>query len=510
MQILKYIPIIILIGLLQSCNNPQKSHGHSHDVIGGAAAHDDHDDHGSEATAISYTLFADGYELFVEFESLVKGQTSSFAAHFTRLDTYKPVLEGQITVSLIKGNKGIRHTVEKPASPGIFRPALQPKESGTYKLLFELKSQHGDVTFAIDPIEVFSTAEDAAIAAKDDEHIDGVSFLKEQAWKTEFATREIKPEPFYSIIHTSARVKNQPQSTTLMHAKTEGSVNMLIVLGQSVKKGDLVAVISSSGVENNLSFKLNKSSIAFEKSRSDYNRAKQLIAENLVSKKEYLNIESRYKQDSLLYFQLANAVSQNGLKLIAPANGIVTKITSENGQFVKNGDPILTINSKNNLLIEAYVNQSDFEKVEGIFDANFSKTESGETITLSELKGKIVAKNGFVSESNTRIPVSFYVQNNGMLMPGMYLEAFLKTGQKNNAIVIPLSSVIEEQGQHFVYVQAGGESFEKRRVQIANNDGIRTEISSGLSVGDRIVTEGAYQIKLAAMAGDLPLHGHTH
>ncbi len=95
-------------------------------------------------------------------------------------------------------------------------------------------------------------------------------------------------------------------------------------------------------------------------------------------------------------------------------------------------------------------------------------------------------------------------------MPGMFLEAFLKTGMKEQALVVPLSSIIEEQGQYFVFVQAGGESFIKRPVELANSDGIRTEIASGLELGERIVTKGAYQIKLAAMAGDLPLHGHTH
>src|SRR5690606_19690502 len=110
--------------------------------------------------------------------------------------------------------------------------------------------------------------------------------------------------------------------------------------------------------------------------------------------------------------------------------------------------------------------------------------------------------NAFVNDHSTRIPVTFSAQNNGQLMPGMFLEAFLKTGKKEQALVIPLTSVIEEQGQYFVFIQTGGESFVKRQVQLANNDGVMVEITSGLSVGERIVTNGAYQIKLAAMSGD--------
>jgi multidrug efflux pump subunit AcrA (membrane-fusion protein) len=92
----------------------------------------------------------------------------------------------------------------------------------------------------------------------------------------------------------------------------------------------------------------------------------------------------------------------------------------------------------------------------------------------------------------------------------MFLEAFLLTGNKENAVVVPLEALTEEQGFYYVYVQTGGESFIKRQVVPGASDGFRTEIIGGLSAGERIVTKGAFQVKLAAMAGDLPLHGHTH
>jgi multidrug efflux pump subunit AcrA (membrane-fusion protein) len=86
----------------------------------------------------------------------------------------------------------------------------------------------------------------------------------------------------------------------------------------------------------------------------------------------------------------------------------------------------------------------------------------------------------------------------------------LLTGKKENAIVVPLAALTEEQGFYYVYVQTSGESFVKRQVVPGTNDGFRAEITNGLSVGERIVTKGAFQVKLAAMAGELPLHGHTH
>jgi membrane fusion protein, heavy metal efflux system len=507
MKTILHLTIIVLASLFIACNSNQNKGGHTHDTVGGHAAHDDHD---HEEGTISYTLFSDDYELFVEFPALIVGQTSSFAAHFTQLSNYKPVSQGTLTVSIIQGNKGIRHSVDAPYSPGIFRPALQPKEAGIYKLLFELESPSGNVSFEIPQIQVFAIAEEAAHSTLEHESGDEISYLKEHAWKSDFATENVSMQPFYSVIHTSARVKGQAQSSVAVNAQTEGQANLIAVLGQSVRKGELLAVIASSGIENNINSRLQESRIAFEKSKADYTRIRPLVENQLVSQKDFLEIESQYMTDSLRYYQFANQISQNGLRVTSPIEGFISSINVSNGQFVDKSTVVMQISSKSELLIEAYVNQSDFQKVSGIFDANFSFSNNQEAITLHELNGKVTSNTAFVNENTTRIPVTFSVQNNGKLMPGMFLEAFLKTGRKEQALVVPLSSLIEEHGQFFVYVQTGGELFVKRQVVLANNDGVLTEITSGLSVGERIVTKGAYQIKLAAMSRDLPAHGHTH
>jgi RND family efflux transporter MFP subunit len=507
MKITFYIPLLI-VSLFISCNNNNKNTGgHSREMVG---QHADHADHGHEAGSVSYTLYSDDYELFVEFPALVVGQKSDFAAHFTKLNGYEPVKKGKLTISLINGNKGIRHRVEKPDSPGIFRPALQPKEAGIYRMLFELEKPSGDVTFEISEIQVFENTEKAAHASEVTENDDVVMFHKEQAWKTDLAIQEVTLQPFYAVIHTSARVKGQPQSSLTINAQANGQVNLVPVIGQSVRKGELLAVIAGTGLENNLNTKLKEAKIAFEKSKADVDRTKPLVEREVISRKDFLEIRTRYQQDSLRYYQLAKQLSGQGLNVRAPIRGFVSNISVSNGQYVENGEPILTVSEQNQLLIEAFVNQSDFQKVPGIFSANFSFANHEKTISLDEINGHVTSKNAFVNENSSRIPVTFSAQNNGRFMPGMYLEAYLKTGRKEEALVIPISAVLEEQGQYFVFIQIGGESFVKKQVILAGNDGIRTEIASGLSVGDRIVTQGAYQIKLAAMAGDLPLHGHTH
>jgi RND family efflux transporter MFP subunit len=168
------------------------------------------------------------------------------------------------------------------------------------------------------------------------------------------------------------------------------------------------------------------------------------------------------------------------MNLVASVDGIISDIMVNNGGYVETGLPVVRITNGGDLLIEAFVNQSDHKNVSGIFDANFKDPSGTKTFTLSSLNGKVRSASAFVNDNSLRIPVNFTVRNNGDLMPGMFLEAYLMTNPKEKAIVVPYSALLEEQGKYFVYVEIEGESFMKRQVTIAGNDGINAEISSGL------------------------------
>ena len=504
---MRYLTVVLLLVIMGGCNTNQNSHGHTHDVVG-ASAEAEHS-HGTGTGTLSFTLFSDSLELFVEFPALVAGQTSAFAAHFTNLATYKPLTSGKLTVSLVQGSKGLRASVDGPASPGIFRPALQPQTAGRGSVIFELETENGKATFNTGELEVFANADEAAKVPQEAPSADEITFLKEQAWKTDFATTVVTPTGFHSVIRTSATLKNQPEAEFSVSSQVKGNVRIGVVPGQVVAKGELLATVTGSGVDGNFAVRLEQSRIDFEKSKADYLRVKPLFEKQVVASKDFLAVKNSYLQDSVSYFQLANTVGANGVKITAPASGFVTAVAVTNGQFVDAGQSVVTISKQDQLLIEAYVNQADVAKVGEIFDAHF-KTASGTVFSLDSLGGSIKSKSAVVAGNSTRYPVLFSVKNNGTLSRGMFLEAFLLTGKKENTVVIPLEALTEEQGLYYVYVQTGGESFAKRQVVPGASDGFRTEITGGLSAGERIVTKGATQVKLAAKAGNLPLSGHTH
>jgi multidrug efflux pump subunit AcrA (membrane-fusion protein) len=78
------------------------------------------------------------------------------------------------------------------------------------------------------------------------------------------------------------------------------------------------------------------------------------------------------------------------------------------------------------------------------------------------------------------------------------------------AVTVPESALVDDAGQPVVFVQVGGESFERRPVRLGNREAGHVQILGDLVAGERVVTRGAPLIRLAALSPQVPAHGHTH
>jgi len=151
-----------------------------------------------------------------------------------------------------------------------------------------------------------------------------------------------------------------------------------------------------------------------------------------------------------------------------------------------------------------------FDKIPLITSANFKPANSAMTYSTNTNSGKKITYGRSISENTPFIPIHFEIESKGDIIPGTVGEVFLKLSTKQNVLVIPASSLIEEQGLFFVFVQTEGEKFQKREVIVGGNDGQNVSILDGVKEGERVVNQGAYYIKLAMASGALPAHGHEH
>ena len=157
--------------------------------------------------------------------------------------------------------------------------------------------------------------------------------------------------------------------------------------------------------------------------------------------------------------------------------------------------------------IHADVPVQAFARLGGVSGARI-KTQDGTVRTLEGLNGNVLsvgqAADGFY------VPVRLELDGAPGLLPGSVVEVWLTSPRTSDAITIPLSAVLEQEGRTYCYVQTAGETMDKRTITLGVNDGLRTQVISGLVTGERVVTVGAIDVKLATAGGALPAHGHEH
>lgn len=464
---------------------------------------------------LAYTLYTDHTELFVEFKPLVVGSTSNFAAHFTILgENFKALTDAKVTVSFIVGDNGIKNSVSAPSSPGIFRLALNPKTAGTGTLVFDIVTKDYTDKITIENVVVYPDKKTALVKQPERAESGEVSYLKEQAWKVEFANMAVTKQNFNAVIKTSGQLLSAPGDEMIVTAKASGVVvfsDKNTIVGSAVTTGNSLFTITGADMtEGNIDASVKDAKANYLKAKTDYERSKLLVADKIVSERDHQQVKLQFDNAQMAYNTVAKNYTSKGQNVFSPISGFVKNVLVTGGQFVSSGTPLATISKNKNLLLQANVSQNNFGILSSIRSANFKTPQNDVIFNTASLNGKIVSYGKSASASTPFIPITFQIDNTGDFIPGSIVEVYLKSTSIPDALVIPTSSLIEEQGLFYVYVQTGGESFQKREVKLGASDGINIQVLSGITEGDRVVVKGGYQIKLSSASGALPAHGHEH
>ena len=542
-----------------------EAHGneaHSHD-------HEDGHDHGHEGEGhLLLTAYSDGLEFFAETGTFVAGQEVSVLLHVTELQDFKPYVGEDVSVCLVpKGesagdncgncshghgteaepeiegeghshqheghshegetHEGHQHESEghsheseghshqhegKTEVQGIYRFCVRAEAEGEANLVFSADGQRASI-----PVRVFGSASEASEYAESLEvrSSNGAVFPKEKSWSVDFATEEAVLEPFGQVIRATSRVQPSQEEVFTVSALTDGVVSIgakALVEGREVRKGETLCIVKGSGTaDENLATKYARAEADYNFARIEYERKKALASDRIVSESELRQAEAAFEIAKAVFENLKGNFDASGQSAKSPIEGFVTSVTVSNGQFVRAGDPIATVSRSRSLLVVAEIQPRYSACLKDICGATFKDMDSGRIWTLDELGGKVVSYGKSVSSDSPLIPVTFSVPNKGGFIPGSFLQTRIITRSETPAITLPTTSLIEEQGNYFVYRQLTPEYFEKTPVTIGASDGLRTEIRSGLNAGERVVSKGAMFVKLAQASGALDPHaGHNH
>lgn len=479
------------------------------------------------------TQFTAKSELFAEHKFLVIGKETGFAAHLTDLKDFSPVTEGRL-VAILKAQDGrqVEFPVQGVERPGIFRPVVKPEAPGTYALSFRLTSPRLTDTIPAGEVTVYQDEASAMAAApKEEPDLEEISYLKEQQWKISFATQPVARGIIEGGRSLSAEVKAAGGQEVSIAAPAPGrllpGLGRLPQLGEHVRKGEELAVLVPAGDAGqdlaSLKQAVASAEATLQQAKKDLARATRLVTEQaaperrreeartvvvvaeatLAAARRQLNA----KQASLKGDFVA---TEEAYRLRAPLSGTVVEAKLVPGSFVSEGTPLYRLVNMERVWVEARVPEKDLARLSSATRAEV--TVSGEpTVKVGNGQGGLVTVGSVLDPANRTAPVVFSMPNpHGRYRIGMTAQLRMLTGQTLSGVVIPTSAVVDDNGKPIAFVQTGGESFERRELQLGDKQGERVQVVSGLAEGERVVIKGGYEIRLSTLSDAVPAHGHAH
>ena len=345
---------------------------------------------------------------------------------------------------------------------------------------------------------------------KESEHADEIAFSKKQAELAGLTIETVSPGTFNNAFKTSGQIQ-APQGNEVVIAATSNGIvsftNSSITEGTAVSAGQSIVTISAKKLlEGDPAA---KSKIAYETALKEYQRAEGLVKDQIISAKEFEQVKLRFETAKTTYDAQASNITASGVSVTSPISGYIKNRLVAQGEYVTVGQQIATVTQNKRLQLRAEVSENNFRILKSINSANFKLAYDNTVYKLSDLNGKLLSYGKSSGDQTFYIPVTFEFDNIGDIIPGAFTEVYLLSSPQENVISVPVPSITEEQGLNFVYLQLDEEGYKKQEVMLGQNNGERVQILSGLKNGDKVVTKGVYQVKLAATSSVMP-EGHAH
>ena len=263
--------------------------------------------------------------------------------------------------------------------------------------------------------------------------------------------------------------------------------------GQIVKKGEVLALLDATD------YNLQRNQAQAEVARLEalttnqsriVERNQALVKKNFISQNALDDVTT---QHAALQQQLDGAKAQMAIiehtraktTVVAPIDGVVQKQIVSTGDFVKIGDPLLQIISKQKLRAHLPLPENIAAKIHAGIKVRLSTpTSSDEVIsTIRELKP-------LISETSRAVDVIADVTDQAGWQPGASVKGEIILGEHANAVFIPEQCVVLRPAGEVVYVVKDGLALQ-RIVKTGMRQNGKIEIIEGLSAGEAVAKDGA-------------------
>jgi RND family efflux transporter MFP subunit len=476
--------------------NPAADSGHAHDQ-------------GAPVNAV--TQWTDQLELFMEYPVTTVGEHGRFIVHLTLLEGFEPVREGTVSLEFTSttGETTLVSSGEV-FSEGTFAATVTLGEPGRHQFTLSYTGPRASATFSIDDFVVYRSA--AHVPESEVEiTADEIGFRKEQQWKVPFATAEVTTSQINHSIRAIADVLPAASAYVAVVAPVNGVVQVsepgdLALPGSWVERGDVVARIVPPVQGDGWA----ASEIALAQAERNYERARRLREKDAISHRDFEEAENEYRARKAGHDRLEGSGNDGVLALTAPIDGQIIEWDLRPGQRVEAGDHLMAVADPTVVWLRVNVYESDMDELAnpvGVYVGS-GVGNGGWLVPESDLR--VLTTGGSIDPVTRTVPVLLEIeQAEGRIVINGSVPVELLTSDGERGTAVPISAIYDEEGLDVVFVQIGGETFEKRFVKLGHRHAGWVRILDGVNEGERVVIQGGYHVKLASTSGAIGA-GHAH
>lgn len=508
---MRKIYIVVAVGFLAACSQSPKAPSPAPKA--------------EAAEPLRSTVWTRGGELFVEYPALVKGQKVRFAVHLTRLTDFKAVKDAVCEVHL--GDDVF--PCDPSTHPGIFGANVEPKTVGQARMSIVAHGKDLNETFDVGMVKV---ASDAASADKPPVPTEEtITFTKEQQWALDFGTELAAEQTLRDSLRVAAETLPRTGGEATVTAPASGRliVDRPVAVGTTIEIGtELASIIPPAGLTTDtasLQLAETEAKVSLEQAQRDRARAERLLAAGAVPARraeEARSVEATAQarlqaaQTRLAQFDSTRSGDgkEAGVKRFtvrAPISGILAESNAISGANTETGKTLFRIVDINSIFVSGVVPESDFSKLRDLSGAEIEMPGSTSENAQIRPAGRLVAVGRLVDAETRTVPVTYETDNRDhrlAINQTVFLRLFLTPMGK--APVVPEAAIVDDAGRPVVFIQRAGETFVRKPVKLGIRNHGLVQVLEGVDAGDRVVTKGAYLIRLSTMSSAVPAHGHVH
>jgi RND family efflux transporter MFP subunit len=518
-----------VLSVLNGCSKPGQA--------AGEAGHD----HGSEVKTAQISVFGERHEVFAEHRLVVAGTPTKFVTHVTDLKTLDPRRDGPVRFVMRLGQEApVEQTEKAPARAGIYEAMLTFPRAGEWGVTLVVPTEEGEKSIAFTPVKVFASAEEVAKAPAP-EAPTGISFLKEQQWKILAGTQPATKRKLVEQLRLPAIVTARPGTLAQVTPPVAGRLLLppgksMPLVGDKVEAGQVLVLIQPSFSEVGARFveaegEVVRTKLALEQAELAWQRIEKLAKAEAKSGRELQEAEftlktARARHDAALALQATYrqastnlgtekaGASQPAIELRAPIAGtVISQSGAAVGEYITADKAVFTVLDAATAFIEAHVPEASVKRLGATKAASYEVPgEAGRFVSITgDGAGRLVFLGIQVDTATRTVPLIYEVKNpENRVRVGQSVNLYVETARAEDTLAIPSAAIVEEDGRPIAFVQAGGETFQKRDLTVGIRDGNWVQVLSGITEGERVVTKGAYAVRLASVSSAIPAHGHVH